>query len=70
VIESLQNIWAKPLDSYGFVLYELFEATKWHLLCRQWKDRNLSDLIKNIFICVSKINESLTDLERHDDNFG
>ncbi len=31
----------------------------------QWRDRNLSDLIKNIFICVSKMNQRLTALEKH-----
>jgi len=29
----------------------------------QWRDRKLSDFIKNIFICVPKMNESLTGLE-------
>jgi len=32
MIESLQKIWTKPLNSYGLVLqslYELFEASKW-----------------------------------------
>ncbi len=28
--------------------------------------RELSDFIKNILICVSKMNEGLTDLERHE----
>ncbi len=28
--------------------------------------RNLSDLIKNILICVPKINEGLTGLEQHE----
>jgi len=31
-IVSLQNIWTKPLNSYGLdlrTLYELFEALKW-----------------------------------------
>jgi len=32
----------------------------------QWSDRKLSDFIKNIFICVLKINESLTGLGRHE----
>jgi len=41
-------------------LYELFEASKHSC---QWKDRKLSDLIKNIFICVLKMNNSLTGLE-------
>ena len=31
----------------------------------QWRDRKLSDFIKKIFICVLKMNESLTGLERH-----
>jgi len=32
----------------------------------QWRDRNLSDFIKKIFICVLKMNESLTGLEGHE----
>jgi len=29
----------------------------------QWRDRKLSDFIKKIFICVLKMNQSLTDLD-------
>ncbi|CAM4735514.1 unnamed protein product [Leuciscus chuanchicus] len=37
------------------------------ILCSyQWRDRNLSDFIKKIFICVLKINKSLIGLERHE----
>jgi len=32
----------------------------------QWRDRKLSDFIKKVFICVPKINESLTVLEQHE----
>ena len=32
----------------------------------EWRDRKLSDFIKNIFICVVKMKESLTCLERHE----
>ncbi len=32
-----------------------------------WRDRNLSDFIKNILICVQRMNEGLTDVERHED---
>jgi len=35
----------------------------------QWRDRNLSDFIKNIFICILKMNESLTGLERHEGEY-
>ncbi len=31
----------------------------------QWRDRNLTDFNKNIFICVLKMNKSLTGLEQH-----
>ncbi len=31
-----------------------------------WRVKKLSDFIKNILICVLKINESLTGLERHE----
>jgi len=58
-IESLQKIWNKPVNSYGLVkqsLYELFEASKWFLK---------KIFIKNIFICVLKMNESLTGLKWH-----
>jgi len=32
----------------------------------QRRDRNLSGLIKNTFICISKINQSLMGLEQHE----
>ncbi len=32
----------------------------------QWRDRNLSGFIKNVIICVSKLNESLIGLEQHE----
>ncbi len=31
-----------------------------------WRVRELSECIKNIFICVLKMNEGLTGLERHE----
>ncbi len=31
-----------------------------------WRVRELSDFIKNILICVLKMNEGLTGLERHE----
>ncbi len=34
--------------------------------CCLWRVRKLSDLIKNILICVPKMNEGLTGLERHE----
>jgi len=34
-----------------------------------WRDRKLSDLIKNILICVLKMNEDLTDVERHEGKY-
>ncbi len=36
------------------------------LHCCLCRDRKLSDFIKNIFICVPKMNEGLTGLERHE----
>ncbi len=36
------------------------------LRCCLWRVRMLLDFIKNIFICVSKKNEGLTGLERHE----
>ncbi len=35
----------------------------------QWMDRNLSGLFKNIFICVSKMNENIMGLEQVSDDF-
>ncbi len=32
----------------------------------QWRNRKTLDFIKNIFICVSKINKSLKGLEQHE----
>jgi len=32
----------------------------------QWRDRLLSDFIKNTFMCALKMNESLTGLKRHE----
>ncbi len=29
-----------------------------------WRNRNVSGVIKNVFICVSKMNESYMDWER------
>ncbi len=36
------------------------------LCCCLWRLRKLSNFIKNIFICVPKMNEGLTGLERHE----
>ncbi len=33
-----------------------------------WRVRKLSEFIKNILICVLKMNEGLTGLERHESN--
>jgi len=45
-------------------LYELVEASFFGRKDFQWRDRNLSGFIKNIFICVSKMNKSLSGLEQ------
>ncbi len=34
--------------------------------CCLWRVRELSDFIKNIVICVAKMNEGLMGLERHE----
>jgi len=60
----------KPLNSYGLVfrsLYELFETSRRGSCIAVYGEyRKLSDFIKKIFICVSKMNESLKGLERHE----
>ncbi len=34
--------------------------------CCLWRVKELSDLIKNILICVTKMNKGLAGLERHE----
>jgi len=53
----------KPLDTDGFDLRCLYELLSFGYLDIQWRDRNLSGVNKNILIYVSKINQSLIDLE-------
>ncbi len=36
------------------------------LCCCLWKGRELSDFIRNILICVLKMNEGITGLKRHE----
>ncbi len=38
-------------------------------ICSIWRVRKLSDFIKNILICVLKMNEGLTGLERQEFSF-
>jgi len=42
---------------------------KCQLCSRLKRDIKLSDFIKKIFICVSKMHESLTGLEQHEGEF-
>ncbi len=45
--------------------YSSKDVVTCQLRCCLWRVRKLSDFIKNIFICVPKMNEGLTGLERH-----
>ncbi len=51
---SLQKMWIHMNYIYDTFIY--FLKSEWTL---KWRDRNLSGFIKNIFICVSKMHESL-----------
>jgi len=75
-ITSPQKIWTKLLNLYGFFFF--FTISLWTFWssngsCVDCRNRNLSDFIKNIFICstslVPKMNESLMSLERHEGEY-
>ncbi len=53
------NPWCH-MDYFIDVLATFLELGTFQLHCCLWRVRELSDVIKNIFICVSKTNESLT----------
>ena len=57
---SIQKDWSYDLFM-NFLKHQSFSCMD----C-QWGDRKLSDFIKKIFICVRKMNESLTGLEQHE----
>ncbi len=48
------------------VLATFLGLVTFQLHCCLWRVRKLLDFIKNILICVSKMKEGLTGLERHE----
>ncbi len=54
------------MDYFTYVLATFLDLGTLQLHCCLWRVREHSDSIKNILICVPKMNEGLTDLERHE----
>jgi len=58
----LHNTEVKPMGD----MYSSWQGDRWlHIGC-QWRDRNLSDSIKKILICVLKMDKCLTGLKQHE----
>ncbi len=57
-IESLQKMQTEPHNSSGFLHEPCVDS--------QWRNRNLSDFIKNILICVLNVKKVLQVLEQHE----
>ncbi len=63
----LLKIDVRPLESHTLMMsLYLFWVLKVVVAGCQWRDRTHSDFIKMLFICVPKINESLTGLEQRE----
>ncbi len=58
------NHWCH-MDYFNDVLTTFLGHKMFQLHCFLWRVRKLSDLMKNILICVPKMNEGLTNLEWH-----
>ncbi len=54
------------MDYFSDVLATLLDLDHGSLLADYGRVRDLSVFIKNILICVPKMNEGLTGLERHE----
>ncbi len=54
------------MDYFTDVLSTLLDLDRGSNLAVYGRARELSDFIKNILICVLKMNEGLTGLERHE----
>ncbi len=54
------------MDYFTDVLTIFLGLGTFQLHCCLWRVSELSDFIKNILICVLKINEGLTCSEQHD----
>ncbi len=54
------------MDYFNDVLATFLCVDRGNILAVYGRVRELSDFIKNILICVLKMNEGLTGLERHE----
>ncbi len=54
------------MDYFNDVLTTFLDLDRVRILAVYLRVRELSEFIKNILICVLKINEGLTGLERHE----
>ncbi len=61
---KLSHWW--QMDCFIDVLTTFLDLGTFQLRCSLWRVRELSDFIRNILICVPKMNEGLTGLERHE----
>jgi len=50
------------MDYFNDVFSTFMDLKSGICVASLWRDRKLSDFIKNIFICVPKMNEGLTDV--------
>ncbi len=67
----LRKIEVEQQMSHGLLpksLLRFLDLGTLQVRCCRWRVRELSDLIRNILICILKMNEGLTGLERHEDN--
>jgi len=64
-LTPLHKIEFKPLESHGVCLFPTFLDLGVVVALDLCGDRNLSDFIKKILVCVLKMNEGFTDVERH-----
>ncbi len=54
------------MDYFNDLLATFLDLDRGNILAVYGRVRELSDFIKNILICVLKMNEGLTGLERHE----
>ncbi len=54
------------MDCFNDVLATFLDLDRGSMLAVYGRVRELSEFIKNILICVLKMNEGLTGLERHE----
>ncbi len=67
--ENCNKITVEPLMSHGLFYqcpHTFLGLGTFLLHCSLWRARKLADFIKNILICVLKMNEGLTGLEQHE----